>query len=836
MSALNNNTLNDRLAKVLSKYDPIPKVVVTKEDGSQIERDSIPEDADLFAFNFTKDGENYGRVTVSLDNAKTLKIGVNDKVADSPDVRTPGLDYDDTWTGFLETMKTWALNNQLSFDVKNISHLHDELARRKRMEKKEKVSESYHAMGKKASYNDAVPSVKIVLQHSKVMQEGEQRFRHIEKIFVENAQGERFLLPTNKPGLARVFARHIAEGGTPYDERAGHIQSLVEDYTKMAGFVRATRNGQFNESAQQLVQEGINHYQSLRETLNKLTGRRGYTAYFESWTPALMEEGDLTSVNELFVRETMDPRIESVMPILSRIHNKVSEAKETVELEEWADDIINEKMVFGADTDASTGGTVYREAEEGIQSNNPIGIPEDEGMDLNQLATISDKALDDAYHYGRSSPGNSFGWQANLKSAEFAKKAIESGITDIEAIADAIHKGWNVTAKAFVSNPDQFGDTEKLRAAGKLDAKLAQRQKLMSINYAQLPDEEQEKDRVVARALLQALTGGQGVEEGAKVDRMVKHIAKSERKLGKSKEEAENIAWATANKRGMLDNKNKKEDVTESAFRDMKLLSGLSKQDVMEDHGGPHWQEVVSALAQGYPDLDPTDSLAPLMRKYGVSFDELDKLAQQNGYRDVYAAMDDFADEEGMMEGYEDRKNAPSWHSDSVKNPNFNDELSGRRVSAPGKRLKSGKLSADERGSQERTKALIKFKQKQGGLTGPKGKLPEEVQVNEELFSEAIKAYQGLIDKIDNLKKGTSKKVLVRTLKVGDVVHHPRDKSDITIITPDHIKAIHKMLHTEEAELDEAVEVTPKSVRLRKVQLDASERARQRKKKVSAAT
>ena len=48
------------------------------------------------------------------------------------------------------------------------------------------------------------------------------------------------------------------------------------------------------------------------------------------------------------------------------------------------------------------------------------------------------------------------------------------------------------------------------------------------------------------------------VKEGAKVDRMVKHIEKSERKLGKSKDEAENIAWATANKRGMLDNKNKK--------------------------------------------------------------------------------------------------------------------------------------------------------------------------------------------------------------------------------------------------------------------------------------
>jgi hypothetical protein len=48
------------------------------------------------------------------------------------------------------------------------------------------------------------------------------------------------------------------------------------------------------------------------------------------------------------------------------------------------------------------------------------------------------------------------------------------------------------------------------------------------------------------------------VIEGAKVDRMVKHVAQSEKKLGHSKKEAENIAWATANKRGMLDNKNKK--------------------------------------------------------------------------------------------------------------------------------------------------------------------------------------------------------------------------------------------------------------------------------------
>jgi hypothetical protein len=142
----------------------------------------------------------------------------------------------------------------------------------------------------------------------------------------------------------------------------------------------------------------------------------------------------------------------------------------------------------------------------------PLG--EDKELSVQELATISDEALDKAYGYGRSSPGNTFGWQANLMSAAYAKKMIDSGVTDIEKISDAIHKGWNVTAQKFVQDPEQFSDTEKLRQAGKLDAKLQQRAKLMKINYAELPDDEQEKDRVVARALLQAIKGSKNVVEG----------------------------------------------------------------------------------------------------------------------------------------------------------------------------------------------------------------------------------------------------------------------------------------------------------------------------------
>ena len=172
----------------------------------------------------------------------------------------------------------------------------------------------------------------------------------------------------------------------------------------MAGFVRATRNGQFTESTQKLIAEGINHYQALRESLGKLAGHRGYNAYFESWTPPLMEDdSDMSNINELFVQETVDPRIENVMPILSKLHKKISEMSEVNELSEWADKLIEgdediednevsdaadnaesdlteapgaETLAHNVRTDAKNMRAFDLEEEESLTSNNPQGVPE----------------------------------------------------------------------------------------------------------------------------------------------------------------------------------------------------------------------------------------------------------------------------------------------------------------------------------------------------------------------------------------------------------------------------------------------------------------------------
>ena len=354
--AKNQESINRSLFELLRSRGYAPTLLDTS--GKEI---PVPEEAEVFQFKFTKDGEEYGTVTASIDGLHKLIIYFGDDVANSEKENNGG---DDSWYKLLNHLKRFSQQHQLSFEVKNRDHLKYDMAKREHMKKQERIAEGYYPMGKKASYNDNIPTVKIVIEHSRQIEEGEQRYRNVNRIFLENTQGERILAPTTKPGVAQIYARHLAEGGMPHDDRWNHIIGLCEEYNKMGAFVRATRNNQFNESAQQLVNEGINHYQNLKESLSKMRGSRGYNAYFESYTPPLMEdESEENNLNELFVQETLDPRIESVMPILSKLHKKVAEMKEVNELSEWADSLTE---------------VALEEGDGGQQAINPMGVPESE--------------------------------------------------------------------------------------------------------------------------------------------------------------------------------------------------------------------------------------------------------------------------------------------------------------------------------------------------------------------------------------------------------------------------------------------------------------------------
>jgi len=329
MSANQDNIKSEVYGFLKSRgYDP--KLLSTSGKSVPVE-----SEAEVIGFTFTKDGVDYGNAYCSLDNSDVFTIYETDKIADSP---SEDESDDLSWSDLIVALRQMTFGKVDKFNIDRIDNLEHDMAKR---EHTKKLDESYYAINKKSSYSDNIPTVKIHLQHSRALEEGEQRYRNVERIFIENTLGERFLAPTNKPGLARVYARHIAEGGKVNDDRWNHISSLCEEYSKMAGFVRATRNGQFVESTQKLVNEGINHYQKLRETLHKLTGKKGYSTYFESYTPPLMEDEEQADLSEMFMSSSLDPRIECVMPILSKLSKNITEdnMKEIKSLEEWAESI-----------------------------------------------------------------------------------------------------------------------------------------------------------------------------------------------------------------------------------------------------------------------------------------------------------------------------------------------------------------------------------------------------------------------------------------------------------------------------------------------------------------
>ena len=121
----------------------------------------------------------------------------------------------------------------------------------------------------------------------------------------------------------------------------------------------------------------------------------------------------------------------------------------------------------------------------------------DLGIDPREATRLSDKALDFEYGYGLSTNPESFGYNANVNSSMFALACIIENLdhlNDLEAFSSAVHDGWSYTVYHFEDSVYQTNPSKK-------ESRLA----LANQTYAELSNQEQEKDRVIARVMLQMI-------------------------------------------------------------------------------------------------------------------------------------------------------------------------------------------------------------------------------------------------------------------------------------------------------------------------------------------
>jgi hypothetical protein len=320
-----NQKLNDLL--ISKNFDP-------QSLNNQGKPAASPEEADLFSFDYKgESGQDYGTVVIMLNDENDLNVYFGDNIGKS-------MEGDDKkgWFDFLYQLRMFAKRNLFSFTLQNLNKL------KYSMQGQAAISEGLFEswQGKKdLSWNADSTQARLLIKHKRNIGEGEARFRNIQSLFIETADGERFKLPFTKLSAGRAMLEHVRQGGKPYDVRGNHIVTIVEEMNLLSRFRRANQGKIFEGETQQLVEQATHYFETLQSNLKSLSTKVGYTKYFESWNPAALTDEDviIEDLRHMFIEQNIDSRIEQALPLLARLQQEHN-MKEANIFENWTNLIL----------------------------------------------------------------------------------------------------------------------------------------------------------------------------------------------------------------------------------------------------------------------------------------------------------------------------------------------------------------------------------------------------------------------------------------------------------------------------------------------------------------
>ena len=211
------NTAQNQLYDLLVTRDFDPEM--KDAQGQDV---SDPAEADMFTFDWKTPNKNYGTVVILIGQDRNLKIFFGDNLG-----RTMEREDKSDWYDFLNHLKQFSVrNNLMNFEIENINRLKYNMQGLAAI--KEGLFEGYYGT-RKVSYSDQPKQTRLVIKHNRTLGEDDARFRYVESLYVETGDDQRFKLPfTNLIG-GRAMARHVSEGGTPYDTFGQHISEIVKE-------------------------------------------------------------------------------------------------------------------------------------------------------------------------------------------------------------------------------------------------------------------------------------------------------------------------------------------------------------------------------------------------------------------------------------------------------------------------------------------------------------------------------------------------------------------------------------------------------------------------------
>jgi len=304
-----------------------------------------PENARFFNFDYTVDGKNHGNITLSVIDEISLKVYFSKNISN----KLEGEERQQ-WYNFLRELREFARRNLMSFEPRDITRStlkHRDIQQQSKADstysKDEVIGEGRMYGTHKSSY-EKDGNVKLIVRHSESVNPEQRgaRSRKIKSIFVETSEGERIKLPHNNLRYARAMARHVSEGGQLTDDFGQHITRIAEECGKLRPFKHSVTRRTFEDSETQAMVEAAFEYHSLlNNTLKRMSGRKGYAACKESFIQdePLMDNFDVDSLRERFVKRTYNDKMEDALPIVQKAYEMKKSNKFAEQFESWANNV-----------------------------------------------------------------------------------------------------------------------------------------------------------------------------------------------------------------------------------------------------------------------------------------------------------------------------------------------------------------------------------------------------------------------------------------------------------------------------------------------------------------
>jgi hypothetical protein len=322
------NSISQQLLDLLATRNYHPEML------DKMGKPSSAEDAKTFTFDYVSGaGKNYGTMVIVLDSDNEMKIMYGDNLG-----RTMDGDDKSEFFDFLQHLNQKARSNRWTHSIQDISQLKHTMQGMAAIQ--EGLFEGYYGT-KKVSYAGEPTQARLQIVHSQPLGENDARYRHIDRMFIETAEGEKFKLGFKSLSGARAMLEHVRQGGKPYDVRGCHITETVNEIAVLSRFNRASASRIVEGVTQELITEAQAYYQTLRENLKHMASTRGYAKYFESWHPATIseQEGVVDNIKTLFIEQSIDSRIEAALPLLAKIQQRGQEMKEADIFESWINNL-----------------------------------------------------------------------------------------------------------------------------------------------------------------------------------------------------------------------------------------------------------------------------------------------------------------------------------------------------------------------------------------------------------------------------------------------------------------------------------------------------------------